>query len=78
MIFIVKLVTCTARKHSRGGELPVAGDSSYDLELSLKSNPMSTLNIGFRFDSEDMAGHLVEHDFTNRSYGVKGGVNPRH
>ena len=52
------------------------GTAPYDLELSLKSNPMSTLNIGFRFDSEDMAAILVEHDFKQQEpAGVTTGVN---
>ena len=43
------------------------GTAPYDLELSLKSNPMSTLNIGFRFDSEDMAAILLNTTLNNRS-----------
>lgn len=43
------------------------GTTPYDLELSLKSNPMSTLNIGFRFDSEDMAAILLNTTLNNRS-----------
>lgn len=35
------------------------GNAPYDLELNLKSNPMSAINIGFRFDSEDMAAILL-------------------
>lgn len=31
----------------------------YDLELTLKKNLMSTVNLGFRFDSEDMAAILL-------------------
>lgn len=43
------------------------GTAPHDLELSLKSNPMSTLNIGFRFDSEEMAAILLNTTFNNRS-----------
>ncbi len=46
------------------------GTSPYDLELSLKSNPMNAVNIGFRFDSEDMAAILLNTTLTNR--GLRG------
>ncbi len=41
-----------------------------DLELTLQSNPMSTLNVGFRFDTEDMAALLFNTTLNNR--GLRG------
>lgn len=35
------------------------GNAPYDLVLNLKSNPMSAIHIGFRFDSEEMAAILL-------------------
>lgn len=35
------------------------GQPPYDLELELKAQPMSAVNIGFRFDSEEMAAILL-------------------
>lgn len=35
------------------------GESVYDLTLILKEKPMSSLNLGFRFDSEEMAAILL-------------------
>ncbi len=46
------------------------GCAPYDLELTLQSNPVNTLNIGFRFDSEDMAAILMNTTLNNR--GLRG------
>ena len=35
------------------------GGPEYDLELTLTQNPMNSLNLGFRFDSEEMAAILL-------------------
>lgn len=37
----------------------LSGGPVYDLELILKQKPMSSLNLGFRFDSEEMAAILL-------------------
>ncbi|WP_065220797.1 MULTISPECIES: patatin-like phospholipase family protein [Butyricimonas] len=37
----------------------LSGGPVYDLELTLKQKPMSSLNLGFRFDSEEMAAILL-------------------
>ena len=35
------------------------GGPEYDLELNLKENDRSIINLGFRFDSEEMAAILL-------------------
>ena len=35
------------------------GDQIYDLTLRLKEKPASSLNLGFRFDSEEIASLLI-------------------
>ena len=45
----------------------LVGDPPYDLELTLKEHPVSRVNIGFRFDSEEMAAILLNTTWTNRA-----------
>ncbi len=62
-----EIATLYGTKHSVAVNYRLLGTAPHDLELSLKSNPMSTLNIGFRFDSEEMAAILLNTTFNNRS-----------
>lgn len=43
------------------------GDSVYDLTLRLKEKPASSLNLGFRFDSEEMASILLNTTLSHRA-----------
>ena len=43
-----------------------AAGFAYDLELVLRMKSMSSLNLGFRFDTEEMAAILVNSTFTHR------------
>lgn len=43
------------------------GEPPYELELELRAQPMSAVNIGFRFDSEEMAAILLNTTFNNRA-----------
>ena len=42
------------------------GDQTYDLTLRLKERPASSLNLGFRFDSEEMASILLNTTLSHR------------
>lgn len=42
------------------------GEQDYDLTLRLKEKPASSLNLGFRFDSEEMASILLNATFSHR------------
>ncbi len=42
------------------------GDQIYNLTLKLKEKPASSLNLGFRFDSEEMASILLNTTFSHR------------
>ena len=44
----------------------LSGGPVYDLELILKQKPMSSLNLGFRFDSEEMAAILLNTTLTHK------------
>lgn len=59
---------CTVRKPFRRLNYRLLGNAPYDLELNLKSNPMSAINIGFRFDSEDMAAILLNTTLNYRGF----------
>lgn len=43
------------------------GDPVYDLTLKLKEKPTSSLNLGFRFDSEEMASILLNTTLSHRA-----------
>lgn len=43
------------------------GDQIYDLTLHLKEKPASSLNLGFRFDSEEMASILLNTTLSHRA-----------
>lgn len=43
------------------------GDEVYDLTLKLKEKPASSLNLGFRFDSEEMASILLNTTLSHRA-----------
>ena len=43
------------------------GDQIYDLTLRLKEKPASSLNLGFRFDSEEMASILLNTTLSHRA-----------
>lgn len=43
------------------------GDQIYDLTLRLKAKPSSSLNLGFRFDSEEMASILLNTTLSHRT-----------
>lgn len=43
------------------------GDQIYDLTLTLKEKPASSLNLGFRFDSEEMASILLNTTLSHRA-----------
>lgn len=43
------------------------GDRIYDLTLKLKEKPASSLNLGFRFDSEEMASILLNTTLSHRA-----------
>lgn len=43
------------------------GESVYDLTLRLKEKPASSLNLGFRFDSEEMASILLNTTLSHRT-----------
>lgn len=43
------------------------GNSPYDLELLLKVQPLNTMNLGFRFDSEEMAAILLNTTLNDRA-----------
>ena len=43
------------------------GDQIYDLSLTLKEKPASSLNLGFRFDSEEMASILLNTTLSHRT-----------
>lgn len=43
------------------------GNQSYDLILHLKEKPASSLNLGFRFDSEEMASILLNTTLSHRA-----------
>lgn len=43
-----------------------SGSPPYDLFISLKEKPLNNLNIGFRFDSEDMASILLNTTINHR------------
>ena len=43
------------------------GDDLYDLTLKLKEKPASSLNLGFRFDSEEMASILLNTTLSHRT-----------
>lgn len=47
------------------------GDQIYDLTLQLKEKPASSLNLGFRFDSEEMASILLNTTLSHRA--LRGG-----
>lgn len=43
------------------------GDQIYDITLKLKEKPSSSLNLGFRFDSEEMASILLNTTLSHRA-----------
>ena len=45
----------------------LSGDRIYDLTLRLREKPGSSLNLGFRFDSEEMASILLNTTFSHRA-----------
>ena len=45
----------------------LSGGPVYDLELILKQKSMSSLNLGFRFDSEEMAAILLNTTLTHKN-----------
>jgi len=45
----------------------LVGTSPYDLEFSLKEKTTSSLNVGFRFDTEEMAAILLNTTFSYRN-----------